>query len=91
MNLPPITHAAIRFRGAVYSLPAPNRHHNVIRLIAEQTGVSRVGASGDDQGFLDASGAYLTRQQALVSALENDQIKDPTNVRCGMLFSEDVW
>ncbi len=25
-----ITHVAIRFQGKVYSLPAPNRHHDVI-------------------------------------------------------------
>lgn len=48
-------------------------------------------ASGEDQGFLDESGQYLTRKQALASALMNGQVKDPSAVRCGMLFSEDLW
>lgn len=30
-----ITHVAIKVNGTVYSLPAPNRHHDVIRLAIE--------------------------------------------------------
>lgn len=88
---PPITHVAIRFKGTVYSLPPPNRHHHVIWMIAKQLGVSHVDASGEDQGFLDASGRYLNRKQALVSAQVNGQIKNPDDIRAGQLFSEDVW
>jgi hypothetical protein len=91
MTRPPITHVAIRFGGKVWPLPAPNRHHDVIRLIVEQTGASTVDSHGDDQGFLDANGRYLNRRQALVSAEVNGQLKDPANIRCGQLFSEDVW
>lgn len=32
-NLPYITHVAIKYNGKVYSLPKPNRHHHVIRMI----------------------------------------------------------
>lgn len=85
----PITHVAIRFQGKVFSLPRPNRHHDVIRHIVETLGVNCVDTQGDDQGFLDAEGRYLNRQQALVSALQNDQIKG--EVLCGMLFSENLW
>jgi hypothetical protein len=60
----PITHVAIRFRGKVWSLPAPNRHHDVIRLIAEETGVESVDG-GCTQGFLDSAGRYLNRKEAL--------------------------
>lgn len=88
---PRITHVAVRFRGTIYSLPAPNRHHHVIRKIVEETGVSYVDSHDEDQGFLDESGRYLTRKKALVSALLNDQVKDPANVRCKQLMSEDVW
>lgn len=87
----PITHVAIRFEGVTYSLPAPNRHHNVIRHIVDTTGATHVDSHDEDQGFLDASGRYLNRRQALVSALLNEQVKDPSKVRCEMLFSEDVW
>lgn len=87
---PPITHVAIRFQGKVWSLPAPNRHHDVIRLIVEETGVEYVNAHGDDQGFLDESGRYLRRQAALLSAEANGQVKQKTNPP-NKLFSEDIW
>jgi len=86
----PLTHVAIRFQGTVYSLPAPNRHHDVIRKIVAETGVDTVDTLGDDQGFLDADGNYLRRGQAMVSAAINGQLKDPA-VKRRDLFSEDVW
>lgn len=84
MERPKITHVAIRFRGQVYALPAPNRHHHVIRHIVETTGVDSVDTHGDDQGFLDESGRYLNRKQALVSAIHNDRF-DGTYVQPGTL------
>lgn len=86
-----LTHVAIRFEGKVYSLPAPNRHHHVIREIVRQTGVKSVDVAEEDQGFLDEKGMYLNRKQALVSADLFDQIKPGTVIRAGRLFSEDVW
>lgn len=86
-----ITHVALRFEGLIYSLPAPNRHHHVIRHIVETTGAECVDAYDDDQGFLDEDGNYLNRTEALVSALINNQVKDQSKIRMGMLFSEDVW
>lgn len=91
MSRPKITHVAIRFKGEIYSLPAPNRHHHVIWHIIEKTGVESVDTHGEDQGFLDESGEYLNRKQALVSAKINNQIKNLNDIRCGTLFSEDVW
>lgn len=88
---PRITHVAIRFNGTTYSLPAPNRHHHIIRMIVDTTDAETVDAREEDQGFLDETGQYLNRKQALVSALVNDQVKDPSQIRCKMLFSEDVW
>ncbi len=84
-----ITHVAIRFEGVVYSLPSPNRHHHVIRLIVDRTGVASV--DNDEQGFLDETGRFLTRRQALVSARLFNQIKDASQIRAGQLFSEDLW
>jgi hypothetical protein len=88
---PLITHVAIRFQGKVWSLPKPNRHHDVIRMIAEQTGVDHVGASGDDQGFLDATGRYLRRCPALHLAHMNGQVKEGASIHGRLLFSEDLW
>ena len=87
-----ITHVAIRFLGTVYSLPAPNRHHDVIRMIVEQTGAECVDARDDDQGFLIDGERYCRRRPALRIALESGQCKpDALGVRLGRLFSEDVW
>jgi hypothetical protein len=91
MNRLRITHVAIRFDGKIYSLPAPNRHHHVIRHIAEQTGTKYVDSREEDQGFLDESGRYLNRKQALVSARVNNQILDPSKIVMNMLLSENVW
>ncbi len=88
---PPITHVAIRFRGRTWSLPPPNRHHHVVRFVADETGEKFIDCRNDDQGFLDASGRYLTREQALVSALLNKQVLDESTIRLGLLFSEDLW
>lgn len=86
-----ITHVAVRFKGVIYSLPSPNRHHHVLWKIIQETKASHVDASGDDQGFLDDAGNYLTRQEALAVALQCNQVKDPSDIRAGRLFSEDVW
>ena len=88
---PPITHVAIRFNGKVYSLPKPNRHHDVIRHIVETEGVSHVDSHGEDQGFLDSSGRYLNRKQALVSAQVNDQMRAGRPVWHNELNSENLW
>lgn len=87
----PITHVAIRYKGKVWSLPPPNRHHNVIRLIADETGDTHIDAHGENQGFVDADGRYLTRARALVSALCNKQVLDENDIRGGQLYSEDLW
>lgn len=90
-NRAPLTHVAIRFRDKVWSLPRPYRHHHVIRMICWlDPDVDHVDGHGDDQGFLDATGRYLTRKQAFVSASENDQIKNGKIIG-GVLTSEDLW
>lgn len=86
-----LTHVAIRFQGKVWSLPAPNRHHHVIWHIVKETGVDHVDAREDDQGFLDETGQYYRRRQALFHAQKCGQIREGTTIRMGMLFSEDVW
>lgn len=91
----PLTHVAIRYKGTIYSLPAPNRHHHVLSHIREVTGETHIDVeSSDDEGFLDSSGNYLRRKPALVNAIMNNQIKDESKLTGGNrygLFSEDVW
>jgi hypothetical protein len=88
---PPITEVAIRFGGAVYSLPKPNRHHDVIRGIVEATGVASVDSLDEDQDFLDAAGRYLTRRQALRVAQANGQMRNDRPVWNDELYSENLW
>jgi hypothetical protein len=85
---PQITHVAIKFLGEVYSLPRPNRHHDVIRKIVFDDKVAE-SVDGDEQGFLDEDGRFLTRHRALRLAQVNGQYDGEG--RLGMLFSEDIW
>jgi len=87
-----ITHVAIKYDGKIYSLPSPNRHHHIIRMIAKENGV---GIKGPDvQGFLDHEGNFLDRRQAYIHAKECNQVLrkvDPTVYDGSSLFSEDLW
>lgn len=86
-----ITHVAVRFRGQVWSLPAPNRHHDVIRHIVRRTGAYYVDAHGDDQGFLDSAGNYLTRSQAYRLAEAAGQLRADRPNWDYELYSENLW
>jgi len=84
--------AAVRFRGITYSVPAPGRHYDCIRVAAEATGEKYIDCHGDDQGFIDSTGRYLRRAQALRVALASGQTtKESLGFKLGELFSEDVW
>lgn len=88
-----ITHVAIkRIRPnegeIVFSLPAPNRHHNVIHLhpiSMEPEGFREV------QGFLDNNGLFLDRYDAMFVAEEAGQLIRKTGSDPRKLFSEDIW
>ena len=90
-----ITHVAVRFNGKLWSLPRPYRHHHIIRVIMYLDNMhggelDSVDAHGDDQGFLDDTGQYLTRKEAEVHAALNGQIKNGKIIG-GVLTSEDLW
>jgi len=93
MERPRITHVAIRFRDKVHSLPEPNRHADIIyTMIREDKELDYMDIDRDGEfGFLDATGRFLTRKQATVSADLNDQVKDRTKVLLGQLYSEALW
>lgn len=81
-----ITHVAIKHKGTVVSLPKPNRHHDVIRLIGE-----RIEAGDDCQGFLDEHGKFYRRAPALIEAQRCNQLLPRATHPGGRLYSEDVW
>lgn len=91
----PITHVAIIFRGEVFSLPKPCRHHHVLQTINRALalyGLSPVddSATGKDQGFVDEDGLFLDREQAWERACATGQ-RIGESVCPGTLFSEDLW
>lgn len=86
-----IVAVAVRWKGKVYSLPEPNRHHDVLRLIHDETGDWPVNAHGDDQGFLDEAGTYYRRAPALVHAIMNEQVEAGKTITPRELYSEDLW
>lgn len=87
---PPLTHVACKDReGRVWSMPAPFRHHHVLRVMHDH-GTRCAEDNHYSQGFLDASGRYLHRKAAFVNAHLNGQIKNGEIIG-GVLTSEDLW
>ena len=79
--------AAIVHGEKVYTLPKPNRHHNIIKHIADKEGSYRPTKA--IQGFVDEHGNFLTRKEAAKIVIENgqlDKLRWPPH-----LFSEDLW
>lgn len=85
-----IVAAAIMYSGKVWTLPKPARHHDIIKNIFDKTG-EMAGNSKMMQGFLDVHGTFIGRKEALRIALAARQVKNESEVRAGMLFSEDLW
>ena len=82
-----ITGSAIRSEGdSFYWLLKPNRHHNVIALMAECG--EKTPISGE-QGFLLDNGEFIGRVEARELALKTGQCKNPRHQT--LLFSEDLW
>lgn len=87
---PPLTHVACKdIGGRVWSLPAPLRHHHVLRVMYAH-GAKQAEDNHYNQGFLDANGRYLHRKAALVNAELNNQIRNGKLIG-GILTSEDLW
>lgn len=87
-----ITHVAIIYKDKTHSLPAPNRHHNIIHNLSKEYGIDSGGEA--IQGFLDSEGNFLNREQAFILASKNGQLKrrtGPKYYQGNELFSEDLW
>lgn len=93
--------AAIKIAGVVCFIPAPARHHDVLRGLLDGF-VSRTdrGYLEETQGFVTDSGIFLNRIEAMKHALECEQgtpRRDKilaTGYRAydgDELFSEDLW
>ncbi len=86
-----ITDVAVIFEGEIYSLPAPNRHHNVIHMMYGN-GIRINGPSLE--GFLDENGTFLNRSAGMIRAQRNGQLnrREGDQFYQGPdLYSEDLW
>lgn len=73
--------------GTIYSLPPPNRHHNIIRLMTE-AGRSKLDMR--EQGFILSDHTYATREKAKIVAIAAKQLL-PRASKSKELFSECIW
>lgn len=84
-----IAAVAILHEGAVWSMPAPARHHDVIRLIALSGPDAKPVRGGSAQGFLTSRSRYVERREGGRIALAAGQTEA---LKWGdRLFSEDLW
>lgn len=93
-----IVAVAVRDGNKIWTLPKPARHHNVLWLmrgldpwepIEENRKPGIIPAKGE-QGFLDHSGEFLDRKQALLVAEACKQLRHPP-IAPPQLYSEDLW
>ena len=92
-----IVSAAIRIDTTVYGLPAPARHHDIIRWMKDND-IQRNGRPAE-QGFIDdnlgfvnrirARNIVISQEQALAPKPDGSPRTSPDHGR--YLFSEDLW
>lgn len=51
----------------------------------------KVSRKPEHQGFLTSTGRFVSREEALKIALENNQVLDLNDIRGDRLFSEDLY
>jgi hypothetical protein len=74
----------------VFSLPAPNRHNDIIREELSDDENQRLRRlHGFVQGFVDEKGLFLDRGAAAHRAIRCGQLTRPTSATG--LHSEDLW
>lgn len=86
---PIITHVAVKTKRAIFFLPKPLRHHHILQTMNPLDLIE-----GEEQGFMDSTGRFLTRLEAMKVAKDSGQfnrILDPKLYQGPELFSEDLW
>ncbi len=78
---------AIKIGSAIYSLPRPNRHDNVIHWVFNLLGDE--WQEPEVQGFLTSKGEFVERKPALAIATAAGQLIAPLDR--GELYSEEMW
>lgn len=67
------------------------RHSNIFDQLKSLGFKARSGYEEIEQGFLNDSGEFLTRTQALEEAKRCGQIDEENLIHKNQLFSEDLW
>ena len=95
-----IVAAAIRLNAVTLSMPAPARHHDILRQI---NGLYEPSHERPDwtyevetQGFITDKGVFMDRREAFAHTNECGQGQPrrrpgPENYQGDELFSEDLW
>jgi len=78
-----IAGVAMYIDGKIESLPAPNRHHDIIAKFP------RPNHTHGQQGFLDGYGNFLSREDAMKTAKILGQVDE--SLTSTSLHSEDLW
>lgn len=82
-----IVGVAVKHNGKIYSLPEPNRHHHVLRMIGGIYGPH-------EEGFILDDGVFIGRRLAMCLARDNGQLKRREGSQFYQgpdLYSEDLW
>lgn len=88
----PIISAAVLHNGIIHSMPAPNRHHNIVHAMnGEREAKGLLLIAHGEQGFLDTNGNFLDREKAAKVAEFWSQIKSRELIAAPKLYSEDLW
>lgn len=77
--------------GKIYSLPAPNRHKDVIRSIGSQDPDAFYSFSTSEEGFLLDSGEFVNRHMAWKYAVRSGQVDYAKTSRFQELNTEMLW
>lgn len=78
---------AIIVNDIIYKMNKPNRHHDLIHMVYEETGEY---VKTQSQGFITNKDRYVTREEALIIAKQADQLLERHN-HLTKLFSESLW
>lgn len=84
-----IEKAAILIDGVVHSVERPGRHHTIIKQLVEEKNF-KPPIKGI-QGFVDNNGNFLNRNEALIVAINANQVKIENLLTKSILISEDLW
>lgn len=68
-----------------------HRHGQCIYTKCAVTGLRDTESGESEQGFLTSKNRFVSREEALIIALRENQVLDLSQVRGDILFSEDLY